>query len=166
MIGQRYDIVIEAKQPPGSYWMRAITAVGCSVNLNPNNTLAIVRYKNTVSSALPDSTPFLIKSMECKDETGLIPVVVKNVGTLSSREEFNVSVIEDGILVKFNVNGSSLFIDWDKPTLLLAENGMTPFPREYNLVTLNGTSDTVLYYNFPNNDSGHILWCSRWGVLS
>jgi hypothetical protein len=166
MVGQRYDIIIEAKQPPGSYWMRAITAVGCSVNLNPNNTLAIVRYKNTDSSALPDSTPFLIKSMECKDETGLIPVVVKNVGTLSSGEEFNVSVIEDGILVKFNVNGSSLFIDWDKPTLLLAENGMTPFPREYNLVTLNGTSDTVLYYNFPNNDSGHILWCSRWGVLS
>ena len=147
--------------------MRAITAVGCSVNLNPNSTLAIVRYQNTDRNALPDSTPFSIKSMECKDETGLVPVVAKHVGTLSSGEEFNVSVIVDGILVKFNVNGSSLFIDWANPTLLLAENGMTPFPREYNLVTLNGTSDTVLHpFNLAINDSGHILWSNRWATLS
>jgi hypothetical protein len=124
--------------------MRAITAVGCSVNLNPNSTLGIVRYRNTDPKVLPDSTPYSIKSTECKDETGLIPVVPKDVGSLSSfGQEFNLSIIQDGILVKFNVNGSSLFIDWDKPTLLLAENLMTPFPKDYNLVTLNGTSDTV-----------------------
>jgi hypothetical protein len=141
--GQRYDIVFEANQPFGNYWMRAVPASGCSANLNPNGIRAIVRYAGANSTSDPTSAAFNISSMECKDETGLIPVVPKNVGSLTTQEEVSLASIRDSY-VKFVLNNSSLFIDWDNPSLLMVDNMNTTFPPEYNVISINGTSDTVL----------------------
>ena len=145
--GQRYDIIVEADQPPGDYWMRAVSATSCSDNLNPNGTRAIVRYQNDCSvdvgcSAEPDSIPYSISSMECKDEIGLVPVVPRDVGSLTSGDEITINSIQTNYF-KFIINGSSLFIDWNSPTLLMVDNLNESFPDSYNIISLNGTSDTV-----------------------
>lgn len=48
-----------------------------------------------------------------------------------------------GNYVKFTLNGSSLFLDWKDPTLLMVENHDSSYPADYNVLSLNGTSTTV-----------------------
>ena len=143
--GQRYDIIVEANKKVGNYWMRAVPAADCSVNKNADGIRAIVKYQGANDSLEPTTTPYNITDTECKDETGLIPVVPRNVGPLSVGEEEDISVIQDmqDNFIKFAMNGSSLRIDWDNPTLLLAEKSHPSFPLDYDVITLDGTSDTV-----------------------
>ena len=122
--------------------MRAVTASGCSINLNPNGIVAVVRYEGASNETLPTSQPFNITDMTCKDEVSLVPIVPVNLTTLSYGEEFDLELVNQPF-VKFTLNGSSLQIDWSNPTLLLVENLDPSFPNNYNVVSLNGTSDTV-----------------------
>jgi hypothetical protein len=137
-------VIFEANQEVGNYWMRAVPGTDCSLNNNPDNIHAIVRY-DSISTADPESTAFPIKDTECKDETGLIPIVPRSVGNIAIGQEADISIITDvkDNLLKFAINGSSLLIDWDNPTLLLAENSDPSFPTQYNVINLNGTSDSV-----------------------
>ena len=141
--GQRYDIIVEANQKPGNYWMRAVPAADCSGNLNPNGIRAIVRYSGSNKKAEPKSIPYDVTTT-CVDETSLVPVVPRNVGTFTSETKENIGVIVDNY-IKFTMNGSSLFIDWKDPTLLKVENHDPTYPADYNVVSLNGTSETVYY---------------------
>jgi len=117
------DIIVEANKKVGNYWMRAVPAADCSVNKNADGIRAIVKYQGANDSLEPTTTPYNITDTECKDETGLIPVVPRNVGPLSVGEEEDISVIQDmqDNFIKFAMNGSSLRIDWDNPTLLLVQ---------------------------------------------
>lgn len=49
--GQRYDVIVEADQPVGSYWLRAIYQTACNFNDNDNkdNILGIVYYEGANS---------------------------------------------------------------------------------------------------------------------
>ena len=65
------------------------------------------------------------------------------MGTIGGCEEMDIGVITNDY-IKFTINGSSLEIDWDNPTLLLADNLDDSFPGTYNVISLNGTSTTVI----------------------
>ena len=43
--GQRFDIVFDADQPVGNYWLRAMWQVQDFAMALPNNTLGIIRYE-------------------------------------------------------------------------------------------------------------------------
>lgn len=121
--GQCYNVIFEANQEAENYWMRAIPAPDCCSNFNADGIRAVVRYEGAADNTTdPTSNPFNITSTEWKDETGLIPVVPKNVGLLNYGEEMNLAVDLNSAYVTFTLNGSSLFIDWDNPTLLMVEN--------------------------------------------
>src|SRR5271170_3568013 len=112
--------------------MRAIPASGCSSNLNPDGILAIVRYDGVNDdTADPSSTGYDTGTTACFDESGLVPVVPRDVGYIVFGQEVDISVITDNY-VKFTINGSSLLIDWDNPTLLLAESSDPSYPTDYN----------------------------------
>lgn len=138
--------------------MRAIPAADCSVNNNADNIRAIVRYECADNTVEPITTAY-VTDTECKDETGLVPIVPRNVGNLAFGQEVDVSVIQDvkDNFLLFAMNGSSLLINWDNPTLLLAENRDPSYPASYDVVSLNGTSDTVCYYSRSTDESGFIL---------
>jgi hypothetical protein len=122
--------------------MRAVPGNFCSINLNPNGIRAIINYDGADATAEPTSEPYNITSTECKDETGLVPIVPKNVGSLSYGEEMDLELVTENYVL-FTLNGSSLFINWDDPTLLMVENVDPTYPGDYNVISLNGTSDTV-----------------------
>jgi len=142
MVGQRYDVIFEANQDVDNYWMRAVPASDCSAQLNPDGIRAIVRYEGSDPTAEPTSTPYPITSTACVDETGLVPVVPRNVGNLAYGNEEDIGVIVDNY-IKFTINNSSLLIDWSNPTLLLVDNHDPTYPRDFNVVQLNGTATTV-----------------------
>src|SRR5438874_2495787 len=87
-LGQRYDVIVEADQAVGSYFLRAATQGACpSTCDNTAFGLAngIVKYKGA-SNDLPSSTanfnPGDVAGI-CQDEpiTSLVPVVSKSAGT-------------------------------------------------------------------------------------
>ena len=153
MVGQRYDVIFEAKEEVGNYWMRAVPATDCSAQLNPNGIRAIVRYVGSNPISEPTSTPFPITSTECVDETGLVPVVPRDVGKFAYGNEEDVGIVVDKY-IKFTINNSSLFIDWENPTLLMVEDHDPKYPRDYNVVQLNGTSETVFISLYELISSG------------
>ena len=155
-LAQRYDIVFEASQHVGNYWMRAVPATGCSANLNPDGAKAIIHYEGANDSE-PASTAYTT-TPECVDETDLTPVVPIDPGHFAYGNEVDISVIVDNY-VKFTINGSSMSIDWSNPTLLLADNHDPDYPASYNVVSLNGTDDTVRTSYTAINIVG-ILCCS------
>ena len=123
--------------------MHALPATGCSANDNLNNILAIVRYTGSDPTADPTSKPFVPDNAVCEDEQGLVPVVPRNVGKFSYGDSLNVNLIPQNGLVKWTINASSFLIDYENPTLLLVENHDDTYPSQYNVVSLNGTEETV-----------------------
>ena len=79
-MGQRYDVIVTADQADtaSDFWMRAIPMVACSDNDNADNIRGIVHYGT--STGTPTSTSYAIAD-ECVDESNLVPVVAKTVGS-------------------------------------------------------------------------------------
>ena len=122
--------------------MRAAPATECSANNNADGIRAIVRYQGADETVEPASTPYSIGT-ECADEVNLVPVVKRNVGNFAYGNQMDVNIIFDNY-IKFTLNGSSLFLDWKDPTLLKVENFDPSYPSAYNVISLNGTAETVI----------------------
>src|SRR5271156_1709715 len=105
--GQRYDIIFEANQASANYWMRALPQLGCSSNQNENGIQAIVSYEGQDPAVLPTSTPWVPADTNCEDETGLVPVVVRNVGTFRQSGTLDISIIPNGNIVTWNIISTS-----------------------------------------------------------
>jgi hypothetical protein len=144
--GQRYDLVVEANQAVGNYWMRLVATAGCSNVVNKDLT-AIIRYTGANPTADPTSTAYVPPNEICEDETELVPVVVRNAGPFSYGNSMDISIDQNDLnnfgFFRFDINGSSFRIDWSDPTLLLVDNHDPSYPAAYNVLELNGTETTV-----------------------
>lgn len=130
-IGERYDVIIDANQSPGSYWFRAEVQdkAGCGSNFQNGNILSIFSYEGheseTPSSSATDYT------QRCTDETELVPywnsyvpqgTIVSDFTTLDTA--INQSTASDGSLTLYwQVNGVHLQADWSAPTVRSVANG-------------------------------------------
>lgn len=142
-IGQRYDVIVEAAQSSGNYWLRSGWVTGCSTNTNAANITGIVRYDSS-STADPTSVSTVTVSTSCGDEpvASLVPHLSMDVGT------FATSAVSEGVLsfavtdyFHWTLNDSSLLLDWSDPTTLRIFNNETIWPTNYNVLPLS-VSDT------------------------
>ncbi|KAF2726351.1 multicopper oxidase [Polychaeton citri CBS 116435] len=151
-IGQRYDVIINANQAPGSYWFRAEVQdqAGCGTNFANGNILSIFSYTgHTTETPISQKTSY---TQRCTDETKLVPYWNSYVPT-GSIPDFNVMTTNinntnnpDGsISVFWNVNGSALDVAWDQPTLKYVKDGNTNYPSTANLIQLP-TEDKWTYW--------------------
>lgn len=142
-IGQRYDVIIDADQAPGSYWFRAEVQdeAGCGSNFNNGNIMSIFSYAGHESET-PISTATGY-TQRCTDETNLVPHwnsyvpqgQVENPTPLGTA--INQSANADGSLtVYWQVNGSAMDVQWDDPTLEYVRTGNTSYPTTDNLISL------------------------------
>jgi FtsP/CotA-like multicopper oxidase with cupredoxin domain len=141
-IGQRYDLVVLADQPLSNYWIHCHPAQSCSANNNEDGILAIVNY-NGIPVETPTSTPYVVPDENCEDETGLIPVLPKNLGNLSYGITEDIA-LPVAAIVRWTMNNVSFWTDFQSPTLLMIEQGNSSYPVDYNVVMLNGDENTVL----------------------
>jgi FtsP/CotA-like multicopper oxidase with cupredoxin domain len=88
-MGQRYDVIVTADQADtaSDFWMRAVPMIACSDNDNPDNIKGIIHYGT--STGTPTTSAYSITD-ECVDESSLVPVVSKTVG--SSTMDVNEAV--------------------------------------------------------------------------
>lgn len=144
--GQRYDIIVEAKQTVGNYWFRALKAGDCSYGGNDGTGIAngIISYTGA-GSALPTSKLTTTHSDACVDEplSVLKPVVAKNVdssGFTSGVSSLGVGVgtvrTSSDTVFQWTVGGISQVIDWSNPVLASSAASTNTFDSTKHIVTL------------------------------
>lgn len=143
-IGQRYDVIITADQAPGAYWFRADVQdqAGCGTNFNNGNIRAIFSYQGHETEQ-PISTAQSY-TQRCTDEKDIQPYwnsyvpdgeIASSVVPLTTW--LNQTDNGDGtITLYWNVNGTSLNAEWQKPTLAYVKDGETDYPARSNLINL------------------------------
>ncbi|ORY83202.1 multicopper oxidase-domain-containing protein [Protomyces lactucae-debilis] len=166
-IGQRAEVIIKATEDPRkSYWFRAdTTALGMNrgttcgdKNLSANQSKAIISYVGADGSD-PDSTPWTY-TPHCSDVAmnNAKPVVALTLPPPIFRQNHSLDPIKPNATgdIVFNVDNSSLYLNWNKPTLNLINDGFTQFPRQYNVYQLNGTDrDSVIVVLQDNTGIPH-----------
>ena len=145
MIGQRYDIVVEATGDSSTnYWLRAVPATQCSSNSNINDIRGIVRYASPTrplhglakiyaryesadTSAVPATSPYAM-GVDCVDEAiaNLVPYLPLNVSTdIGVQEDLGVTVTRVNGLFRWFIGNTTMEVEWADPTLLQIQEGVT-----------------------------------------
>ena len=167
-IGQRYDIVIVAKNnteamSSTNYW---IHARDCN-NIGQRSGLGIIRY-DTGNTDFPVSAPPDRLCYGCMDEQSenLHPVVTRHVGNNSNEygKDQSLEVYLQGypdtedrnsLLHKWVLKDSSFYLDWREPSLsLITINGDKmddPFPKAYVPIFLDQPRDSWVYFLIEGN---------------
>lgn len=128
LVGQRYEVIVEANQTIDNYWLRVGTGGGqCDgpnqKNLNADTQGAIFRYAGASEHIPTTNTSHLTTG--CTEETTLIPYAnftVPGLG-LYGRPYLLEIVLDTEAGVVWKVNGEALATDWSKPTLQYAIDG-------------------------------------------
>lgn len=137
-IGQRYDVIVEANQPSGDYWLRGQWVTACGTNGNPDGITGIVRYDAAASTADPTSASTVTTAQTCYDEPleNLVPHLALDVGTINEVAYQDLDFAAGGPWFQWTLNGSSLELDWEAPTILSILNNETTFPLDYNVISV------------------------------
>ena len=135
--GQRYDVIVEANQEVGNYWMRAIYQTGCNqLEIDNNDIKAIVRYKGADQDEDPTTEQWDSIDKKCKDEPydKLVPHVKKDVGSPKDMDKLNIGwFYELDLVFHWTIGGKALTMDWSNPANLMVYNNETKFPWDYNV---------------------------------
>ncbi|RMZ73074.1 copper ion binding [Pyrenophora seminiperda CCB06] len=130
-VGQRYEVIINATQPIGNYWLRVGTGGACDgPNANAANIRSIFRYAGAKSGEEPKNDIEIDLPSGCYDQPGIIPhiktTVPQNVPkqlSLGFNPNYTSSVSQSRGLVQWLVNGAPMAIDLQVPTLQSVLNG-------------------------------------------
>lgn len=150
--GQRYDIIVEANQAMGNFWLRAIME-SCNIifNANADNIRGIVRYEGIANTTENPTTTSWKMPNDCHDQQleKLVPYLRSNVGPAATEESLSLSwYFEPGTLIyHWTVNTRNLKIDWANPTLLMVKNGQSIFPTENNVYEITAANEVLYHFN-------------------
>ncbi|KAH0551119.1 hypothetical protein GP486_007537, partial [Trichoglossum hirsutum] len=151
-VGQRTDILVEAKgKPTDSVFMRA-TLVGdapCGLADQPD-ALAIVFYEHADKNKVPTSTSNVDTTVCANDDLSKsVPVfrMEPGVAEVTQNIAINLTVNETGHAV-WTMNGQTFRANYNNPILLLAKQGNISYPNhpEWNV------------YNFGENKTIRIVF--------
>ncbi|KAJ9142472.1 Multicopper oxidase [Pleurostoma richardsiae] len=140
-VGQRYDILIDANQTVGNYWMNVTysSALVCGSSNNPYPA-AIISYAGA-DDGLPTDLGSPPPDTFCADSTDFTPVL-NWTGPVASfnatpSDTLSVAIDVDTNISKvfWTVNGSSIDVQWDQPTLqYILDGDTTDFPAAENVI--------------------------------
>lgn len=150
-MGQRYDVVVDASESSGNYWMRAIPQTTCSDNENADNIKGIVMYSST-NTTEPDSTAYTYTD-SCDDEslTDLVPYLSLDASTEGVEDDFSVTVGRSNNVFKWFMAGTTFVANWETPTLLQIYNSAT-FNTSNHVIELD-TADEWVYFIIETTNS-------------
>lgn len=166
-IGQRYEVIVQANQPSGSYWLRADNQNSCASTVQALDIKAIINYSG--SSVTPTSTASNYTA-ECVDEplASLVPVVALNTGPADFTEgTLDVVVAANSAnLFKWYLSGTTFASDYDNPTLLDVYQNTTLPTYSGNLLVELPNNQTMVYVivespiplPHPLHLHGHDFW--------
>ncbi|KEF61060.1 uncharacterized protein A1O9_02625 [Exophiala aquamarina CBS 119918] len=90
--GQRYNVILEANQPDGAYFLRAVSQTGCgatSLNNGLGNSNGIFTYEGACAATPVSSNATIVTAGICNDEplASLVPHFKKSAGSASEFQQ-------------------------------------------------------------------------------
>jgi len=144
-MGQRYDIIVNASQSSGNYWLRAIPQTACSDNDNTDNIMGIFMYDSTNTTEPSSSAYSYTDSCDDEDMSTLVPYLSKTVSTESEDDDFAVTVGRSNNVFKWYMAGTTFEVEWEDPTLLQIYEGDTNYTTSSHVIELP-TADEWVYF--------------------
>jgi len=143
-VGQRYDVIIDARADVGNYWINASfsSVIQCGQSRNPHPA-AILHYDGAPDT-LPKDQGAKPTDTFCADNLDYVPIVPRKAPLeLFTPEQNNLQValeVDTRISrVFWTINSSAIDIDWEKPTLQYLQGGNSSFPRDANIIKVPST---------------------------
>ncbi|KAJ4360369.1 laccase, multicopper oxidase, benzenediol:oxygen oxidorectuctase [Didymosphaeria variabile] len=120
-VGQRYDVVINANQTAGNYWLRVGTGGGAcdGPNANAGNVRSIFRYEGA-DEKNPESEASAQLSTGCDDEKNLVPWVKTTVPQTTPKDmevKFSNTVVDGANLVQWLIGDTPMHINLSSPSI-------------------------------------------------
>lgn len=120
--------------------MRAIPQSACSDNANPTNIKGIVYYGSSAST--PTTTGYsYTDACEDEDSSNLVPYISKTVSSAFWDKSETVSLGTSSGLFRWELNSSTLEIEWNSPTLMQIIDGATSFNTSANVIQLSEANE-------------------------
>ncbi|KAI5864444.1 putative multicopper oxidase [Durotheca rogersii] len=154
-VGQRYDVIVEADQGGGDFWLRAYPDGACSApNEMVNDIKGIVRYD--ASSRQDPTSAAYVYTEDCLDEpmSKLVPYMPIDIDDASEADNFDVGfLVNTHGMFKWTLDGTDFLSDWDVPTLQQSVLDLPDFKEATNVVEVNETNAWV-YFVIENGAAG------------
>jgi len=140
-VGQRYDVIFQANQAVGNYWLRASAITACASANNNGKAKAIFSYAGAPSGE-PSSTAFADPG-NCNEPTVLTPWVKNTVDATAFLDQVDHLNIDIAVaqtttngqnIVIWSVNLTAIDVTWEKPTLQYIADKNTNYPSAFNLI--------------------------------
>jgi FtsP/CotA-like multicopper oxidase with cupredoxin domain len=135
-IGQRYNVLVKAKQTKGNYWMRADNQNACSTTVQALDIKGVIRYEEGDPTAMPTSTAHNYTA-QCVDEplASLIPMAPLNAfkSDQSFTKDITVKPNEEN-LFKWYLSGTTFYSKYEDPTLVRVISNNTAPTYSGNLI--------------------------------
>jgi FtsP/CotA-like multicopper oxidase with cupredoxin domain len=154
-VGQRYDVLVKADQTVANYYFRIGTGGGVCDGPNAQAAAgttqgAIVTYDGA-GSAAPTSQAITLPS-GCDEVTGINTFISTTVPAPPGAPTTLALTLDTSVGTFWKVNGQSIDVDWNTPTLSYVMNGTFTLPQNDNGVTIDAagwayfliTNDTPL----------------------
>jgi FtsP/CotA-like multicopper oxidase with cupredoxin domain len=140
-LGQRYEVIVEANQAPGNYYLRVGTGGGRCDGPNEqalagNTKGALITYDGTPAGE-PTVAPLVLPSGCTDEETGIIPFVTTTVPAPGNALTGLHLTLDTSAGVFWKVNNQAMDIDWSTPTLDYVLKGNYTLPPNDNAITIN-----------------------------
>lgn len=144
-MGQRYDVIVDATETSGNYWIRAIPQTSCSENDNSDDIKGIMMYDSTITTD-PETSAFDFTD-SCIDEdiSNLVPFVSLDAGTGDETDDFAVTVGRSSNHFKWSMAGTTFVSSWEDPTLLQIANDDQDYTAASHVIEL-ATADEWAYF--------------------
>lgn len=143
-VGQRMDVIIDAKQGSGNFWLNVTMYSGNFCGASENSyPAAIVNYKGSPVVNPTDEGVLPIDSL-CMDDHDWVPVVPRTVDIsgfeLSNANILDMSLVgisEENPTQLWAINSSSMRVQWERPVLQYVLEGDTDYPTEQNIIMVD-----------------------------
>jgi len=144
-MGQRYDIIVDATESSGDYWIRAIPQTTCSDNDNTDNIKGIMRYDSTSTDDPTTSAYDYADDCDDEDISSLVPYLALDASTDAESDDFAITVGKSNSLFKWYVAATTFLVDWSAPTVEQIYAGNDTFSTNQHVISLP-TADEWVYF--------------------
>lgn len=140
-VGQRYDVTIDASKAVGNYWFNVTLPPNGFCGTSNNQFPAAVFHYAGASGGLPTARGTPPVDTLCYDNIDLVPVVSRTAspGNFNPSPNNSLPVHLDTTgspLFVWQINGSSINVDWNKPVLQYVIENNTSYPPSENIVSV------------------------------
>ena len=144
-MGQRYDIIVNASESSGNYWIRAIPQVECSDNDNADNIKGIFMYDSTNTTEPSSSAYSYTDSCDDEDMSTLVPYLALDASDSSVSNDEAITVGKSNSVFKWYMAATTFVVEWADPTLLQILEDSTNFTTSSHVIELDTANEWVYF---------------------